>query len=579
MEDKKVLLSIKDLWVKFRVRGRVLTAIRNVSLDIYENESIAIVGESGCGKSVLTKTFAGMLDNNGFIDGGDIIFNDETLSDVSFNIGAGAIAKAEARLNEYSKFELGARTFQEMRALEQDRQERLTLSQEDAEAFEKQRRELRFQRTQLQNHKQTLDRSKEKAEIKETARKIAQLDDKLAELERRRKATVREHSAKTKADSAYNAEYERRMSALNERYARECSGEITAAQRARNLVLAKEVCLSLGRYPLKGRRKLEGKLYDAIRQAMTTGADLSDEAQLNSIFENAVFRVKYLGEEGGRLHGALVLNLARTDCVVDWTKIRGQRIATIFQDPMTSLNPIMTIGSQITSVIMKHQNVSEIEARKRAIVLMKKVGIPNAENRFDDYPFQYSGGMRQRIVIAIALSCQPKILICDEPTTALDVTIQAQIIKLIKDLQKEFGYTIVFITHDLGVVANVADRVAVLYAGQIVELGTVEEVFYDPRHPYTWALLSSLPQLMDRGTKLYSIAGTPPSLYNEIVGDAFAPRNPYCLRVDTLREPPMFKVSETHYAKTWLLDPRAPKVEKPEIIHDIHGTLMKVFNI
>lgn len=188
------------------------------------------------------------------------------------------------------------------------------------------------------------------------------------------------------------------------------------------------------------------------------------------------------------------------------------------------------------SVIMKHQNVSEIEARKRAIVLMKKVGIPNAENRFDDYPFQYSGGMRQRIVIAIALSCQPKILICDEPTTALDVTIQAQIIKLIKDLQKEFGYTIVFITHDLGVVANVADRVAVLYAGQIVELGTVEEVFYDPR-------------------------------------------NPYCLRVDTLREPPMFKVSETHYAKTWLLDPRAPKVEKPEIIHDIHGTLMKVFNI
>lgn len=579
MEDKKVLLSIKDLWVKFRVRGRVLTAIRNVSLDIYENESIAIVGESCCGKSVLTKTFAGMLDNNGFIDGGDIIFNDETLSDVSFNIGAGAIAKAEARLNEYSKFELGVRTFQEMRALEQDRQERLTLSREDAEAFEKQRRELRFQRTQLQNHKQTLDRSKEKAEIKETARKIAQLDDKLAELERRRKATVREHSAKTKADSAYNAEYERRMSVLKERYARECSGEITAAQRARNLVLAKEVCLSLGRYPLKGRRKLEGKLYDAIKQAMTTGADLSDEAQLNSIFENAVFRVKYLGEEGGRLHGALVLNLARTDCVVDWTKIRGQRIATIFQDPMTSLNPIMTIGSQITSVIMKHQNVSEIEARKRAIVLMKKVGIPNAENRFDDYPFQYSGGMRQRIVIAIALSCQPKILICDEPTTALDVTIQAQIIKLIKDLQKEFGYTIVFITHDLGVVANVADRVAVLYAGQIVELGTVEEVFYDPRHPYTWALLSSLPQLMDRGTKLYSIAGTPPSLYNEIVGDAFAPRNPYCLRVDTLREPPMFKVSETHYAKTWLLDPRAPKVEKPEIIHDIHGTLMKVFNI
>ena len=578
-KDKKVLLSIRDLWVKFRVRGRVLTAIRGVSLDIYENESIAIVGESGCGKSVLTKTFAGMLDNNGFIDHGDIIFNDESLTEVSFVVGPGAVAKAEAKLNECSRLELGAATYLEMQALERDRKERLTLSSEDAEAFDKERRELLYQRTQLQNTRQTYDRSKEKDKIKEAARRIAELDEKLTGLERRRKTTMREHAASTKADTAYKAEYEKRMSELKEKYARECNGEITPRQRERNKIMAKEICLSLGRYPLKGRRKLENKLYKAIKEAMTIGADLYDDKVLNGVFENAVFRVKYTGEENGRLSGTLVLDLARTECVRDWTKIRGQRIATIFQDPMTSLNPIMTIGKQITSVIMKHQNVSEIEARKRAIVLMKKVGIPNAENRFDDYPFQYSGGMRQRIVIAIALSCQPKILICDEPTTALDVTIQAQIIKLIKDLQKEFGYTIVFITHDLGVVANVADRVAVLYAGQIVELGTVEEVYYDPHHPYTWALLSSLPQLMDRGMKLYSIAGTPPSLYNDIVGDAFAPRNPYCLRVDTLREPPMFKVSDTHYAKTWLLDPRAPKVEKPDIIRDIHGTLMKVFNI
>ena len=579
MDDKKVLLSVKDLWVKFRVRGRVLTAIRGVSLDIYENESIAIVGESGCGKSVLTKTFAGMLDNNGFIDRGDIVFNDDSLTDVSFAVGAGAIAKAQAKLDEYSKLELGAATYLEMRELEPDKNERPTLSREHAEVFEKERRELVFQRTQLHNAKQTYDRSKEKDKIKDASRRITELDARLTELERRRKAVVQEHTARTRADTAYNSEYEKRMASLKARYESECAGQITDKQRERNKVLAKEICLSLGRYPIKGRRKLEDKLYRAFKEAMTIGVDFSDEEQLNAIFENAVFRVKYLDEENGRLHGSLVLNLARTDCVRDWTKIRGQKIATIFQDPMTSLNPIMTIGKQITSVIMKHQNVSEIEARKRAIVLMKKVGIPNAENRFDDYPFQYSGGMRQRIVIAIALSCQPKILICDEPTTALDVTIQAQIIKLIKDLQKEFGYTIVFITHDLGVVANVADRVAVLYAGQIIELGTVEEVYYDPRHPYTWALLSSLPQLMDRGMKLYSIAGTPPSLYNEIVGDAFAPRNPYCLRVDTLREPPMFKVTDTHYAKTWLLDPRAPKVEKPEIIRDIHGTLMKVFNI
>ena len=246
---------------------------------------------------------------------------------------------------------------------------------------------------------------------------------------------------------------------------------------------------------------------------------------------------------------------------------------------MTSLNPIITIGKQITSIILKHQNCTEAEARVRALELMDKVGIPNPEKRFDDYPFQYSGGMRQRIVIAIALSCQPKILICDEPTTALDVTIQAQILKLLKDLQKEFGFTIVFITHDLGVVANIADRVAVIYAGQIIELGKVEEVFYDPRHPYTWALLSSLPQLAERNTRLYSITGTPPSLYNNIVGDAFAPRNPYCMKIDTIAEPPMFRVTDTHFAKTWLLEPNAPAVEKPEIIANIHEKLLHSLNL
>ena len=247
----------------------------------------------------------------------------------------------------------------------------------------------------------------------------------------------------------------------------------------------------------------------------------------------------------------------------DFESVRGKKISLVFQDPLSALNPIMKIGKQIMEALVLSKASTKGAAKERALELMRRVGIPQPEIRFNQYPFQFSGGMRQRIVIAIALSCQPKILICDEPTTALDVTIQAQILKLIKDLQKEFHYTIVFITHDLGVVANVADRVAVLYAGQVVELGTVEEVFYEPQHPYTWALLSSLPQLARRNTKLYSITGTPPSLYNKIVGDSFAPRNPYCLKIDTLKEPPMFQVSETHFAKTWLLDPRAPKTEKP----------------
>ena len=257
-----------------------------------------------------------------------------------------------------------------------------------------------------------------------------------------------------------------------------------------------------------------------------------------------------------------------------WLGIRGNKIATVFQDPMSSLNPVQTIGYQISEVIIKHQNKSKAEAKQIAIDLMGKVGIKNPETRFNDYPFMYSGGMRQRIVIAIALACQPEILICDEPTTALDVTIQAQIISLIKDLSIEYGFTTIYITHDLGVVANVADHVAVMYAGQIVELGKVEEIFYDPKHPYTWGLLSSLPQLGEKGENLFAIKGTPPSLFEEVKGDAFAPRSEYSLAIDFEEEPPMFKVSETHYAKTWLLDERAPKVEKPKAIQNLHEKIV-----
>lgn len=345
-QEKNIILSAKDIVVKFKVRDRVLTAIRNISLDLYANETLAIVGESGSGKSVLTKTFTGMLEANGYIDNGSVTYEGQDLVQIK-----------------------------------------------------------------------------------------------------------------------------------------------------------------------------------------------SDK---------------------------------------DWEKIRGVKIATVFQDPMTSLNPILTIGSQISEVIVKHQGKSKTEAKELAIELMNRTGIPNAADRFNEYPFQYSGGMRQRIVIAIALACRPDILICDEPTTALDVTIQAQIIALIKELQEEYNFTTVYITHDLGVVAAVADKVAVMYAGQIVEYGTVEDVFYNSKHPYTWSLLSSLPQIGIKGEKLYSIPGTPPSLYNEIKGDAFAPRNPYAMEIDFVEEAPIFYVNDNHYAKTWLLDPRSPKVEMPEIIQDLHGKITRM---
>ena len=582
MEEKKVLLSVKDLVVKFRVRGRILTAIRGISLDIYENESIAIVGESGSGKSVFTKTFAGMLDSNGFIDEGQMIFNDEELADTHIKLDAvskSTIQRTTAKLNELSRYELGAETYKAMLELKAEKKRRESLSDEERNAIDKELKDIQHERTTLFNEKQTYDPHKERDRIKAADQKIKELDAQIKVLMKKEESEEKARKQAAAADTAFNAEFDKKMAALKAKYAEEIKGEISDAAKARNEILAKEIRLSVGRYGLVERLKYTDQLLKALEKAMKMGVDLDNEELRNQVFDTVVFRVRYLDETEDALHGTCILNLANVKYSKDWTQIRGRRIATVFQDPMTSLNPIITIGKQITSIIIKHQGCSEVEARARAIELMHKVGIPKAEARFDDYPFQYSGGMRQRIVIAIALSCQPKILICDEPTTALDVTIQAQILELIKDLQKEFGYTIVFITHDLGVVANVADRVAVLYAGQIVELGTVEEVFYDPRHPYTWALLSSLPQLAQPNSKLYSITGTPPSLYNSITGDAFAPRNPYSMKIDTLEEPPMFQVSDTHFAKTWLLDPRAQKVEKPEIIQDIHEKLLATYHI
>lgn len=582
MEKKNVLLSVDDLSVKFHVRGRTLTAIRGISLDIYENESIAIVGESGSGKSVFTKTFAGMLDSNGFISNGHLIFDDPELAETNAAYNDRAkreIAAIKAKLDDYARYEVATDLYKEILDLRAERDAHGVLSEEEKTKQEEELQALVLKRAEIFNARTAMDRKKEADKIKAAKHQISQLDNQIKELQKKhaeRAKAVKEAAAK---DTAYLAEYAKKRDALRATYNKQCSAPISAEAAKRNETLAKEIYLSVARYSIRHRSKVTNQVLESFRKAMKVGIDWNSEHQRNALYDGITPRVCYVSETADQLKGSCVLDLAAMKYSKDWCQVRGGKIATVFQDPMTSLNPIITIGKQITSVILKHQNISEYEARIQALELMRKVGIPNAEARFDDYPFQYSGGMRQRIVIAIALSCRPRILICDEPTTALDVTIQAQILKLIKDLQKEFGYTIVFITHDLGVVANIADRVAVLYAGQIVELGTVEDVFYNPKHPYTWALLSSLPQLAERNTQLYSITGTPPSLYNNIVGDAFAPRNPYCLKIDTLLDPPMFQVSDTHYAKTWLLDENAPKIDKPEGIQNIHEKLMNAFNI
>ena len=296
-----------------------------------------------------------------------------------------------------------------------------------------------------------------------------------------------------------------------------------------------------------------------------SGKSVTTKAVTRILPENAVIdsgEITYKGQD--------ILNLDEKE----FTKIRGNEISLIFQDPLSALDPVMKIGKQIMETLILKQKMPKREAEKRALELMKAVGIPNAEKRFNEYPFQFSGGMRQRVMIAIALACNPNVLIADEPTTALDVTIQAQIMDLMMELKSEMNTAIILVTHDLGVVANFADRIQVMYAGEVVERGTTKEIFNESKHPYTWALLSSLPQIGVKGEKLFSIAGTPPSLYQEIKGDAFAPRNPYAMQIDFEEEPPFFQISATHWAKTWLLDPRAPKVERPEAIRNLHQRLM-----
>lgn len=321
---------------------------------------------------------------------------------------------------------------------------------------------------------------------------------------------------------------------------------------------------------------LRGNKLNAIRKC---SLDLYDGETLAIVGESgsgkSVFTKTFVGmlDANGSITGGSIMydgkDLAKFKKEKEWMTIRGKKIAMVMQDPMTSLNPLKKVGKQIQECIELHQGLKGAVAKKATLQILEKVGIPYPEMRYNQYPHEFSGGMRQRVVIAIAVACRPQILICDEPTTALDVTIQAQILELIRNLQAEYHMSVIYITHDLGVVANVADRVAVMYAGQIVEVGKVDEIFYDARHPYTWALLSALPQLGVKGEALPTIDGTPPNLFNKIKGDAFAPRNRQALAIDFEEEPPYFEVSETHKAKTWYLDPRAPKIEPPKSVQQL----------
>mgnify|MGYP002603005947 CR=1 FL=1 len=314
---------------------------------------------------------------------------------------------------------------------------------------------------------------------------------------------------------------------------------------------------------------LRGRKLNAIRKC---SLDLYEGETLAIVGESgsgkSVFTKTFVGmlDANGKITGGSIMFEGRDMTKFtekDWLGVRGKKIAMVMQDPMTSLNPLKTIGAQIMEAVALHQGLKGAAAKEKTLEYLRDVGISDPEKRFKQYPHEFSGGMRQRVVIAIAVACSPKILICDEPTTALDVTIQAQILQLLKEMRFKYDLTIVMITHDLGVVANIADRVAVMYAGKIVEIGTAEEVYYDPRHPYTWALLRALPALATGSDALYTIPGMPPTLIDPPKGDAFASRNEYALAIDYEKEPPLLRVTDTHYAATWLLDPRAPRITPP----------------
>lgn len=343
-----------------------------------------------------------------------------------------------------------------------------------------------------------------------------------------------------------------------------------------------------GRNKILSARDVEVKFTlrgDVLRAIRNCSMDVYEGETLAIVGESgsgkSVFTKCFVGmlaKNGKITNGSIEFegqDLAKLTKDKDWKGIRGNKITMVMQDPMTSLNPLKTVGAQIQEAIELNQGLHGKAAKQETLRILDIVGIPFPEKRYHQYPFEFSGGMRQRVVIAIAAACQPRILICDEPTTALDVTIQAQILKLIKYLQERLKMTVIYITHDLGVVANVADRVCVMYSGQIIETGTVEEIFYDARHPYTWALLGALPQLGVKGHKLPTIEGTPPNLFNEIVGDAFAPRNRHALRIDYLKEPPEFKISPTHTVKSWLEDERAPEIEQPYFVSNLSDIVSK----
>ncbi len=546
MANQNIKIEVKDLRISFWTTQGMVRAVRGVDFNLYEKETLAIVGESGSGKSVTSRAIMGILAGNAVIDEGKIMYDGQDLTRIEEEVfhtirgdRIGMIFQDPmSSLNPIMR--IGKQITEGMlingdhRKKEYKRRIRQFYN-DYFDAKDAKRSERRKYREQLKKHKENGE------------------NDKIAELKNARKEKLRELNQAIKdARRTLIKEKRNKKKDVYAEYKEKAKAFDTQIEKAKQKI------------------KEEGKSESGEWKKRAENVKQERDEKLSQLDSAYQKKLDDLQEQFRASAGTQKENLARQKrSEQERYKQERKALKKEYRQKLKEEKSPKAIYRQELSELKEKKRrtykTTKKEAKERALKVMADVGIPEPEKRFRQYPFQFSGGMRQRIVIAVALTANPDVLICDEPTTALDVTIQAQILELIKNLKEERNLSVIFITHDLGVVANMADRVAVMYAGKIVEIGTVEEIFYEPKHPYTWALLSSMPDLNVQD-RLSAIPGTPPNMLFPPKGDAFADRNQYAMKIDFEKEPPMFKVSDTHFAATWLLHKDAPKVELPDAV-------------
>ena len=570
---KTPLLSVRDLRIHFSTDHGYVQAVRGVSFDLYKGETLCIVGESGSGKSVTNKAIMGILSSNGRIVNGSIMYEGEDLTKVSedefHRIRGHKIGMIfQDPLSSLNPIMRIGNQITEAMLINGSRTKKMynDLVSDELVAYKNAQTELRTGVAKYSENIKFL-KSEEKKQIAQARNHVSN------ELEGRRYTLKREFGS---IKFAIDDEYNNKKIEAKKLDADQKAAFLQNASNTRNekLTNARE---ELARKTLEIKQD-KPRIVEESKQKIAEITENFDkqiaELKENAKVEVAELKAKYkpiiaenkaIFQTKSKEAKAKVREFKKEKRAKYHEKLLEAFKKNFSKDAKFSLKRLIRDLKNARNHYLSSIKITKAEAKKKALKIMEEVGIKDPEKRYRQYPFEFSGGMRQRIVIAIALTADPDILICDEPTTALDVTIQAQILELINNLKKERQLSCIFITHDLGVVANMADRVAVMYAGKIVEYGTEEEIFYDPKHPYTWALLSSIPDV-DSNEKLDAIPGTPPNMIYPPKGDAFALRSKYAMKIDFEKEPPFFKVSDTHYAATWLLDPRAPKVEMPAIV-------------